>query len=189
VHNPFSVTLRPTLLSFEENNTYTYCPEMVFNNHQIWHIKGSNGVGKTSLLRFVLNFLKQHDLSSIYLPHELGLFDHETVEAHAHFYQYLTPNYNPKQHPLWLINHTHKKIFQLSRGLQQRVALSLRLSSNYLFWILDEPWTALDQDATTLLIECFLHHQHLGGCIIFTHHGILPADIQVLSLVLEQKEL
>ncbi|NBV28466.1 ATP-binding cassette domain-containing protein [bacterium] len=187
VHNLFSVTLRATLLSFEETNRYTYCPEMVLKNHQIWHIKGSNGIGKTSLLRFILNFIKKHDLSSIYLPHELGLFDHETLEAHAHFYQNLTPHYNPRQHPLWLAQHVHKKIFQLSRGLQQRAALSLRLSSDYLFWILDEPFTALDQEATMLLIECFLNHQELGGCIIFTHHGILPSQIQVSSLFLEQR--
>lgn len=77
---------------------------------------------------------------------------------------------------------------RLSAGQQRRVALArLFLPAEWLgrkqLWILDEPFTALDQDFSQQLVRQI--HQHLGRCgsvLLTTHHDIDNLPISELDL-------
>ncbi len=63
----------------------------------------------------------------------------------------------------------------LSQGQRKRVALArLQLGAesgrSQALWILDEPFTALDQAAVTALCETLNAHLARGGMLIYTTH-------------------
>lgn len=59
----------------------------------------------------------------------------------------------------------------LSQGQRKRVAMArLRLGSAAPLWILDEPFTALDQAAVTELCGTLNTHLIAGGMVIYTTH-------------------
>jgi heme exporter protein A len=59
----------------------------------------------------------------------------------------------------------------LSQGQRKRVALArLQLAATSPLWILDEPFTALDQRAIADLCSILNHHLANGGMIIYTTH-------------------
>jgi len=60
----------------------------------------------------------------------------------------------------------------LSSGQKRRVLLAFLLLSHARLWILDEPLTALDVDGVTLMESMIIEHQKAGGSVVFTtHHG------------------
>lgn len=59
----------------------------------------------------------------------------------------------------------------LSQGQRKRVALArLQLSTSAPLWILDEPFTALDQSAVSALCDTLNRHLANGGMLIYTTH-------------------
>lgn len=59
----------------------------------------------------------------------------------------------------------------LSQGQRKRVALArLQLSTSAPLWILDEPFTALDQNAVSQLCGTIDRHLARGGMVIYTTH-------------------
>lgn len=59
----------------------------------------------------------------------------------------------------------------LSQGQRKRVALArLRLEQNVALWILDEPFSALDQVAVTDLVQVLNQHVARGGRVVYTTH-------------------
>lgn len=59
----------------------------------------------------------------------------------------------------------------LSQGQRKRVALArLRLGMAMPLWILDEPFTALDQSAVSQLCSTLNTHLSQGGIVIYTTH-------------------
>lgn len=74
---------------------------------------------------------------------------------------------------------------QLSAGQQRRIALARLWYSSAKLWILDEPFTALDQVGIELLQQRFAAHQANQGSLILTSHQALtwrPKTLQVLEL-------
>lgn len=77
---------------------------------------------------------------------------------------------------------------QLSAGQQRRAALArLFLAHKYIehkkLWILDEPFTALDQDFTQQLVKRLGLHLEQGGCLLLTtHHEINQLSLKQLNL-------
>ena len=66
-------------------------------------------------------------------------------------------------------------IRMLSAGQQRRVALSRLWLKPAEFWLLDEPFTALDVDGVAMLEDKFYEHIRDGGAIITTSHQPLSA--------------
>lgn len=58
----------------------------------------------------------------------------------------------------------------LSQGQQKRVALARLLLNPSPLWILDEPFTALDKAAVTLLQSVIQSHVDAGGMVMLTTH-------------------
>ena len=72
----------------------------------------------------------------------------------------------------------------LSSGQKRRVLLAFLLLSNAKLWILDEPLTALDVDGVTLMETMIIEHQQQGGSVVFTtHHGMkMPCEMRSVQL-------
>lgn len=73
----------------------------------------------------------------------------------------------------------------LSAGQQRRVALARLLLSPARLWILDEPLTALDRDATATLLAALRHHAEQGGLVVMTSHQALAVGAGVRELALQ----
>ena len=76
----------------------------------------------------------------------------------------------------------------LSQGQRKRVALArLQFGVNAPLWILDEPFTALDQNTVMHLCETLNQHLQRGGMLIYTtHQEIALRTQQLLTLDLSQ---
>ena len=72
----------------------------------------------------------------------------------------------------------------LSSGQKRRVLLAFLLLSETILWILDEPLTALDVNGVALMEAMIIEHQQQGGSVIFTtHHGMkLPCEMGSVQL-------
>jgi heme exporter protein A len=73
----------------------------------------------------------------------------------------------------------------LSQGQQRRVALARLLVNDARLWILDEPFTALDVGAVSLIQELIAEHLAQQGMVIFTtHQPLIVAGMEMRSLSL-----
>ena len=73
----------------------------------------------------------------------------------------------------------------LSAGQQRRVALARLYLNPAPLWILDEPFTALDQQAVAALEQHLARHAAAGGLVVFTTHHVWaepPTGFHVLDL-------
>lgn len=59
---------------------------------------------------------------------------------------------------------------QLSAGQQRRVSLARLWLTHAQIWMLDEPFTALDQHAIRTLTQRFASHCDQGGAVLLTSH-------------------
>lgn len=79
----------------------------------------------------------------------------------------------------------------LSQGQRKRVALArLAFSTQASLWILDEPFTALDQASLTHLCSTLENHLHAGGMLVYTtHQTVVLQAHRSLTLDLAQSRL
>ena len=72
----------------------------------------------------------------------------------------------------------------LSSGQRRRILLAFLLLTKAKLWILDEPLTALDVHGVELVESMLMEHQEAGGSAVFTtHHGMqLPCEMRSASL-------
>ena len=160
-------------------------------------ISGTNGSGKTSLLRCVCGISHRHqgrvvwnekDLASssgngntdmyrnmLYIGHSLGLKPKLTVEQNLKFYQQLRFSENSEliEKSLKQLNigiYHDEQVGNLSAGQKRRVSLARLLTEPVSVWILDEPMVALDLAGQSWLEKvCNLHIAN-GGLILLTSH-------------------
>jgi heme exporter protein A len=75
----------------------------------------------------------------------------------------------------------------LSQGQRRRVALArLVLEDRPGFWVLDEPFDALDDAGLALVQELFRENVQCGGTVLFTSHiPVRPEGLPLLELTLQ----
>lgn len=176
---------------------------------EILRINGSNGVGKTSLLRMLcglvqpeLGEIKWRGVSlrqnrdtflqeSLYIGHKPALNEQLTAVENLRFLRAISGDKVTKSDCLKALNaaglskQAALPLKVLSQGQRRRVALAqLALAAHRPLWILDEPFVALDTNAVTNLTDqLYKHTQSSGMVVVVTHHEIpfmhKPNQIQI----------
>lgn len=149
---------------------------------QTFLIKGSNGSGKTSLIRTIAGFIK---------PHEGEIFfDNRNDNEHIQFIgekNALKDNLSVKNNIiLWsllfnasididdflkifkLNSFINQDVATLSDGQKKRLSLSRLFLDKKLVWLLDEPYVFLDEQNTIDLNNKILKFNQEGGIVIVT---------------------
>jgi heme exporter protein A len=75
----------------------------------------------------------------------------------------------------------------LSQGQRRRVALArLALEDRAGFWVLDEPFDALDDAGLALVQDLFRDNVQRGGSVLFTSHiAVRPEGLPLTELTLQ----
>jgi len=172
-------------------------------------VAGANGTGKTSLLRLLAGLAepaagrirwkdgeirreREHFHAALcYLGHAATLNELLTPEENLHF-ACVTAGIPASRTDcratlgnIGLGAQLALPCKVLSQGQRRRVALArLALAQDRPLWILDEPFTALDQPAVAALAGQCSAHCAAGGIVIFTSHQDVDFDhpLQILDV-------
>lgn len=171
------------------------------------HVRGENGVGKTSLLRLLTGLAKpdsgevmwsnqniskdslSYHRDLLFLGHRDGLKEDLTAIENLQTYAVLDalPLTQEKAlAALWrfgLRGREHLPVNCLSAGQKRRVLMARMLTREAPLWILDEPFNALDIKAVHELKNLISEHLLHGGLVVMTsHQEVNIPNMQVLDL-------
>lgn len=172
---------------------------------QILLLEGSNGSGKTSLLRILCGF-REPDSGEIswqgqpledsgyyadmaYVGHADGSKKELTVLENLRFALALNApgHYSIDQalDKVQLAGFDDNAVQTLSAGQKRRLSLARLLVTHNILWILDEPFTSLDRQGMELIESLIAAHVESGGMVILTSHH----DISLHHLKLQRIHL
>lgn len=161
---------------------------------QILHVCGSNGTGKTTLLKILAGIkpasqgevsyqgltlsddLSNYQQNVLYLGHQSLLCDYLTVRENCRLNLMTPASYEAIDSAidqLKLANYADSQVSQLSAGQKRRVILTQLYLSKKSLWLLDEPFTALDKETIAQICQQLILHCQQGGMIIMTSHQAL----------------
>jgi len=164
-------------------------------------VKGANGSGKTSLLRLLCGLQMPSEgtvrwrgvplpqareplgQEQIYLAHRAALADELSPLDNLRWAQAMAGEHTATPALLQALEATgvrglaQRPVRALSEGQRQRCVLArLALLPRRTLWLLDEPFNALDADATLWLRERIAAHRRAGGVVVLSDHQGLPHD-------------
>lgn len=161
---------------------------------QILFLKGSNGIGKTSLLDAISGLLnpekgeiyitdylsrnkkKLDKRSFFYLGHDFCLKDNLTVIENLIIWAKLCGKSATKKNIIQKLkyfkinNLINIPIYKLSQGQKRKVSLCKLLFDSRKIWILDEPTSGLDVSSTQNFLKLLRSHVRKEGSVIITSH-------------------
>ena len=158
---------------------------------EIFGLLGSNGSGKTTTIRALLNlyqptggkllingkpFKPGGDIRIGYLPEERGLYKKESVIDVMTYFGRLRGLKNPKEWSLdflkrvGLEDHAKTRINKLSQGQQQKIQLGITVMNDPELLILDEPTKGFDPVNRRLLMDIIDELHQKGSTIIMITH-------------------
>lgn len=158
---------------------------------------GSNGAGKTSLMKVLLDFTKissgKLEKSAIQLAgliEQPGLYPFMTGYEHLEFFSKDScPSIRIHQliHQFDLSKFIYKKTQDYSLGMKQRLGIALALLNAPDIIILDEPMNGLDPYSVKLLKKVILTARDEGTTFLISSH-ILSELEQIVDRVLLMKD-
>ena len=161
---------------------------------KIIHLKGQNGIGKTTLIKILVNMLQpatgeiywngknvKKNLNKFYsdLTYIMDIQTSKgemTVSENFLFWVKLfSSKIKPKEiktifNLLALDNNKNTKVNLLSTGEIKKLELCRLVIEQKKLWFLDEPYLGLDQPTIEIINETFKNHVENGGMIIFASH-------------------
>lgn len=158
---------------------------------ELLHLRGANGVGKTSLLETLAGLRRAGGGRVILtpdesLPHWLGhrnglnlqLSAIENLRFWCGINAAPTAGIDPALARMKLPPRARARSCRLlSAGQKRRTALSRLLLQARPVWLLDEPLDGLDVDGLSLFAELVGDHLQSGGAVLMTSHQPLPAPL------------
>jgi len=172
-------------------------------------LEGENGSGKTSLLRILCGFRLADEgeitwgsqLASAnpeyfqnisYVGHKNGIKDELTVEENLNLMRSMATASDIKTEDVLkqisLFKRADVLARQLSAGQKRKLALARLMMTENSFWILDEPFTALDTASVVFFESLIKQHITRGGMLILTsHHDIDLSGLSVTHFNLSEQ--
>jgi heme exporter protein A len=162
------------------------------------HIRGENGIGKTSLLRLLSGLSKpaagcifwnnqpieldpdDYHRNLLFLGHRDALKEDLTALENLVIASALDDLTVSEEeiflalHRFGLRGREDLPVNCLSAGQKRRVLLARLLLRKAKLWILDEPFNALDTQAVEMLSGLIAEHIAVGGMAIMTSHQVIP---------------
>lgn len=195
---------RGTTLLFEQLNLQLCTGECL-------HLTGSNGSGKTSLLKILAGLrapdsgqinwnsesteLSQDNQPFAYLGHKEGIKNELDAEENVRFAARLTSQACDDQvvhtllHRVGILHRADIYAQNLSFGQRKRLSFACLLAKQKTFWLLDEPFSGVDNEGREQLQELCLQHVHAGGAILLSHHGDIDnVDLRSLTKTISINE-
>jgi len=161
---------------------------------------GPNGSGKTTFLHILATLSKPSTgeirIAGFQLPSQassvrqlLGVVTHQpllygdlTAEENLLFYgrMYAIPDIGNRIAEvlamIGLFARRHDLVRTFSRGMQQRLAIGRAVLHNPDVMLFDEPYTGLDQDASTMLDDVLQTVASHGRTVVMTSHDLARAE-------------
>jgi ABC-2 type transport system ATP-binding protein len=174
---------------------------------EIFGLLGPNGAGKTTAIRMILDIFRP-DLGSIsiwggdlneamknrigYLPEERGLYKDLKLDRTLIFLAMLKgmDEYKAKSclqdwlNRFDLYEHRHKKIQDLSRGMQQKAQFIAALIHDPDLIVVDEPFSGLDPVNTRLTKQIIMELSGSGKTVIMSTHQMHQVEAMCNRIVL-----
>jgi ABC-2 type transport system ATP-binding protein len=174
---------------------------------EVFGLLGPNGAGKTTTIRMMLDIFRP-DCGEIqvfggrldearknrigYLPEERGLYRDLKLEPTL---VYLATLKGLDEHTArrrladWLVrldlwDHRHKKVQELSRGMQQKAQLIATLIHEPDLIVVDEPFSGLDPVNTRLVKTIIEEQRQSGRAIIMSTHQLYQVEALCNRIVL-----
>lgn len=170
--------------------------DLVLEKGRILGLLGPNGSGKTTLMKIIIGLQKpsagelQIDgaapgvyTKSIvsYLPDQNPLFSWMRIMDAVSFYQDFYTDFDTKKaiEMLQFMNlNGNDKVKNLSKGMLEKLMLTLTLSRNAKLYILDEPLGGVDPVSREKIIDSILNNYNEDSSVIISTH--LVNDVERL---------
>ena len=175
---------------------------------QALFVNGRNGAGKTTLLRMITGLtlpaegqvnwcdlpireaLEEHSGDLLYIGHRGGNKDELSCidNLRTNMAMFSDPHDEDAcldalvQAGLGVV--ADLPVRYLSQGQQRRIALARLALTKARLWVLDEPFTALDQQACAWVIGLLERHLDDGGVVVLTSHQPVEfkGDVRKLNM-------
>jgi heme exporter protein A len=153
------------------------------------HVKGANGIGKSSLLRIVAALLRP-TAGKVECSGAIGLIDERPAldtgaslgKARA-FWKRIDGPHEDQLARLGLADLLDVPVAYLSTGQRKRAAFARLIGQGAPVWLLDEPLNGLDSQGAALIEELAAEHCRAGGiCLIASHQPFALAAMARLEL-------
>ena len=164
--------------------------DMAVNSGEVVGLLGSNGAGKTTVIRLLLGLLRPSNGTALlfdappsmrtrrrvgYVPQTLGLYDDLTVEENWAFTAAAFGSDRPLL-PASVADSKDLLVGSLSLGLQRRVAFAVAFSHKPELLVLDEPTSGVGPLSRARLWQDIRESAECGTGVLVTTHNMEEAE-------------